>query len=73
MKWRVRSNTTGKKIKPPKGKEFLLDNLGGVLVFEVGEYGKVSRLLTLDGYTVEFAFTTNEKGKWIYERCVLND
>lgn len=71
MKIKVRSLSTGKKIKPMAGTEFLLTAKGKVLVSDTA--GFVFPIKIEGGYVVEFAFFRSPNAKWEYEKCVVNE
>ena len=71
MKFRVRSLVTGKKYKCSFGEELVLKS-DGRLVTQCRDCLDEEFSL-LGGYVLEFAFSRDSKGKWVWSECVVSD
>ena len=70
MKFQIISMQTGEQMTAPEGYEYLLHEDGSVSA--VHDVTNDSFALP-KGFIVEFAFSKNENGEWLYEHCVVND
>jgi hypothetical protein len=67
MKYRVIDQATGEEVVVSAREVFKMDDSGQVAVHQGGHNWR-----RLTNYIVEFAFTKDESGAWIYENCVMH-